>query len=189
MIISRSLNAIFVKTRKTAGTSVELAMSTACGPEDVITPLRDEDEQLRAQLGGRGPQHFLKSRGDDAMWNVAGMLSGGRHGQQYYNHAPAAVAIQHLGWETWESYFTFTVERDPWDKAVSRYFWEAAGRQVPDFSAFLRQCPRWSLTNFDLYAVDGEVVVDRVLRYERLGGLPRVRVTSERDSHAATACG
>ena len=38
MIASFSCRFIFLKTRKTAGTSVELALSPACGPEDIVTP-------------------------------------------------------------------------------------------------------------------------------------------------------
>ena len=41
MIISHQLQLIFVKTRKTAGTSIEIALSRYAGPDDVITAISD----------------------------------------------------------------------------------------------------------------------------------------------------
>ncbi len=38
VIVSHEHGFIFMKTRKTAGTSVEIALSRICGPDDVITP-------------------------------------------------------------------------------------------------------------------------------------------------------
>ena len=48
MIISHEHKFIFLKTKKTAGTSIELALSQLCGPDDVIPPITDSDEALRA---------------------------------------------------------------------------------------------------------------------------------------------
>ncbi len=58
VIASHSHRFIFLKTRKTAGTSVEIALSKVCGPDDVITEISPEDEALRRAAGGRGPQNF-----------------------------------------------------------------------------------------------------------------------------------
>ena len=44
MIISHEHKFIFLKTRKTAGTSIELALSQLCGPNDIITPISPNDE-------------------------------------------------------------------------------------------------------------------------------------------------
>ena len=55
MIVSHRHRYIFVRTRKTAGTSVEIALSKFCGPDDVIT--RDADDALRRELGYPGPQN------------------------------------------------------------------------------------------------------------------------------------
>ena len=57
MIISHKHKFIFVKTRKTAGTSLEIGLSEHCGAQDVITPISPKDELLRASLGFRGVQH------------------------------------------------------------------------------------------------------------------------------------
>ena len=67
MIISHEHKFIFLKTKKTAGTSIELALSQLCGPDDVIPPITDSDEALRAE--GSGPA-------------IGGCMAGGRaHGR------------------------------------------------------------------------------------------------------------
>ncbi len=57
MIVSHQHRFVFLKTRKTAGTSVEIALSKICGPDDIISRISPEDEELRAAAGGRGPQN------------------------------------------------------------------------------------------------------------------------------------
>jgi len=60
MILSKTNNYIFLKTTKTAGTSFEIALSKYVGPDDVVTPISEEDEATRAKLGYRGPQNYLE---------------------------------------------------------------------------------------------------------------------------------
>ena len=59
MLISQRYKFIFIKTMKTAGTSIEVALSKYLGADDVITPIFEEDEPLRAAPGYRGPQNYL----------------------------------------------------------------------------------------------------------------------------------
>ena len=43
MILSRKFRFIFIKGRKVGGTSVEMALSTICGPDDIVTPITPID--------------------------------------------------------------------------------------------------------------------------------------------------
>ena len=58
MIVSHSNKFIFVKTRKTSGTSMEVSLSQVCGPDDIITPISFEDELVRLDMGGTLPQNY-----------------------------------------------------------------------------------------------------------------------------------
>jgi len=61
MIISHKYQFIFLKTAKTAGTSIEIALSRFCGQDDIITPVSVEDELKRQAAGGVAPQNYLVS--------------------------------------------------------------------------------------------------------------------------------
>lgn len=166
MIISHRWRFVFVKTRKTAGTSVELALAAVCGPDDVITPLTDADEHRRRELGLPGPQHFHAPL---RAWSPATIRTGLRWRMRpmLFNHGSASQARRVLGPRRWREYTTFTVERNPWDRAVSRYYWISRHREdPPTFSQFLRD---ESPSQWHLYGTRRGLLVDRVLRFEALG--------------------
>jgi hypothetical protein len=52
MIVSHRHRFWFVRPRKVAGTSVEMALSTVCGDADIVTPMVAIDERTRQELGG-----------------------------------------------------------------------------------------------------------------------------------------
>lgn len=167
MIISHKYRFIFIKTEKTAGTSVEIGLTKFLGAEDVITPISPEDEKLRADLGYRGPQNHFVPFGKYTGGDWARML---RHRKRlaFYNHVPAQFIRQYLGEERWKSYYKFTFERNPWDKAVSLYFWEHQAPPRPTISEFIESGGLHRIRGFELYAINGQIAVDRVCKYERL---------------------
>ena len=58
MIFSELHNFLFLKGRKVASTSFEVALSKICGPADIITPITPVDERHRIDLGYRHAQNF-----------------------------------------------------------------------------------------------------------------------------------
>lgn len=120
MIISHRHRFIFVKTAKTAGSSVEVFLSSICADEDVVTPLNppEEGHQPRNHSGLFNPWRELLS-GNRKTRRIT--LRDWRNQARYWSHLPARLAVCRLGKERWCSYFKFSVERNPWDKTLSHY--------------------------------------------------------------------
>lgn len=49
---------LFFKPKKTAGTSVEIALSCNAGPDDIVTPILPVEEAKRHGLGGQFPANW-----------------------------------------------------------------------------------------------------------------------------------
>jgi hypothetical protein len=197
VILSHRYQFIFLNTRKTANTSIEIALARCCGPEDVVTPLLAEDQEMLRREGHPGSQHvrvpWREYRGRD--W--ARLLFRGRR-TKYYTHMDALAVQRRVSREVWERYYKFCFERNPWDKAISLYYWRTRDQQPrPSLSDYLRTVEPESLSNYGIYSIAGEVVVDHVARYEDLTGeleriaarlhlpgrldLPQTKVTQRQD--------
>jgi hypothetical protein len=155
VIVSHEHGFVFMKTRKTAGTSVEIALSRVCGDDDVITPVADDDEVLRRAGGGRGPQNFESPPNLD---------------RKAFNHMPVSMVRKMLGRKRFEAYLSFAIERNPWDAVVSLYHWRFRDTEPGDFPAYVASeaVETFATKNQRIYRIKGEVAVDRVLRYESL---------------------
>jgi hypothetical protein len=170
MIISHEHKFIFLKTKKTAGTSIELAVSQLCGPDDVITPLAMADEVLR--LGGRRAQNWQLHdwwSSPRPFWKRR-FLKTNAEDYGFYNHIPAKPARALLNDDkVWRSYFKFAFDRNPWDRQVSWYHHHFRRKsKPPPFDVFIRADRRARIDNYDIYAIGGEVAVDFVGRFESL---------------------
>lgn len=166
MIVAHSLGLIFVKTRKTAGTSVEIALSQHCRRGDIITPVTPEDEELRRSITDVGPQKYRIPVGRIRRVDLR-RARRVRKWPSYFNHFPAHRLHRNLGAATWGAYSSFAFDRNPWDMLVSRYWFDKRFRDTDggDFSRWLR---RSHLSNYPIYAdATGRTpLVDVVYRYE-----------------------
>lgn len=170
MIISHEHRFIFLKTTKTAGTSMEIALSRVLGPRDVITPVSPDDEALRAAAGGRPPQHYDRAlRPWELRPKPVGKWLLGRGALRrplYWNHMTAAEVRNRVGEPVWRDYFTFCFVRNPWDRAVSQHFYRR--KRLPRES-LARSLEVMDLAvNESICCIDGAVAVDFVGRYENL---------------------
>ena len=168
MIVSHRHRFIFLKTLKTASTSIEIALSKYCGPLDVITGITPEDEQIRRMLGYPGPQNcgIPVSRYTVKDWLLVVMQ---RKRLKYYNHMPARRVRTGIGRQVWDSYFKFCFERNPWDRAVSLYFWLNRNRNHRQtFGEFLQNVNKCNLSNWDIYTIRDKIVIDHIGLYEDL---------------------
>jgi len=168
VIISHKHRFIFLKTEKTAGTSVEIALSEFCGPDDVITPIIAEDEAMRAEAGFRGPQNYDFGRGARTLKDAIRVIKGKPIG--FRAHSPAAYVARYAPSAAWRDYLKFTIVRNPFDCAISRHFWAnraAAADPSAINAAILAERPE-RLSNWPIYTIGGEIVADQVVRYEHL---------------------
>lgn len=178
MLVCHRYQFIFIKPRKTASTSLEIALSKVCGPGDIVTPLAREDEQLRRLEGGQPPVNFRPRRWylRPSWWQQA--LRDGKAPRLFKGHTPAVSARTRLPAQVWRRYTKIAVTRNPWDMAVSHYYWrlreldkQGDTRQQPTLGEHVRTLYREQpdrLTNWHLMADGGELLMDRVLRYEEL---------------------
>ena len=168
MIVSHEHRFIFMKSQKTGGTSLELALSRVCGAGDIITPLAAHHEEQRRELGGQGPRNVDVPLHRHRPSDVA-LILGGRGRRAFWQHSTALEVRSWLPARAWRDYFKFCVERNPWDRAISQYWFRMRKLDAPiPMIEFFETAPQHMMSNLHYYAIDGEIVVDRVLRYEDL---------------------
>jgi len=147
MLLSHKYKFIYIKNKKVAGTSIELALSEHCGPDDIITPT--------------GEEHLRPKNADPR-----------NHNGIFYNHMPAIRIKNLIGDDIWNSYFKFCFERNPWDKVISGYCARKVRKGLTQsLSEFIRTktAKRLLFSDFStMYTIDGKVVVDFIGKYENL---------------------
>lgn len=130
MILSHLHKFVFIKGRKVAGTSIEIALSEICGPDDVLTPLWPADERSRLQARNYSRRPKAERAWLDAVRNGASTTSRGR--QRYYNHMPLAEVVKLAG--DLSGYQVLFAERSPYAKVLSLLNWRL-GANTYDGSA------------------------------------------------------
>lgn len=158
MIISHSHRFCFIKTRKTAGTSIEVALAPLLSADDWISPL--EELGASGNIQARPFTRELRKRIDGV--------------RPRNPHLPVSIIDDYFANDT-EDYFRFCVERNPWDKAVSAFFWLTKRRGPYKGDTVQEQFLRFaagprlaSFSDFDMYSADGEVSVNAVLQFDNL---------------------
>lgn len=169
MIISHKNKFIFIKTKKTAGTSIEISLSRFCGSQDVITPISAVDEKIREKFSIR-PQNYHVTNKYSMLKNK---FKQNKKIERFWNHMPGTAIKNEIGKKIWESSFKFCFERNPWDKTVSMYWWD----QQYDWSKGLTFDAWFELIkknkipyfNYPLYSNNKEeVCVDFIGKYENM---------------------
>lgn len=172
MIVSHRNGFVFMHVPKTAGTAMSIALTPLCGSEDVIAAWTPHNEKFRHEISGwrDWPQNAKAPLSNLTLRETVSVVRRQRR-PTYGPHTHAKVARKLIGTKRWDSYFTFAVERNPWDKAVSSYFFrKQTYNDVADFPTFLRSAPRRFFSDPEIYCIEGSLAVDRVLRFERLTG-------------------
>lgn len=162
MLVSHRRRFIYLKTTKTASTSVEVLFERECLPEGEYA----------------GPTHESFERVSEA-GIVGARLSGAKTpGAQWLPHMAASQVREKLGPEIFDSYLKFCVVRNPYDKVVSQFWWQLKDRNATmaarDFADIRKAFNWWVNTGGNLspdrdkLTVNGQICIDHFLRYERL---------------------
>jgi hypothetical protein len=160
MIVSYHRNFIYIRTRKTASSTIETFLKQNLGPDDLYVS-QGEIRKLRT-LRRKPKKTTFETVDVEGPDQIAG-------------HMSAAQIIKVVSHDFWNSCFKFTSERHPYEKAVSLAHFNFSRRNKSeetervDFSTFLQRVVQaGNYRSFDLYSIDGRVVVDDFIRYERL---------------------
>jgi hypothetical protein len=169
MIISHKHKFIFLKARKTAGTSFEMMLSSICGEKDIITRFLEKDESLRSSLGYPGAQNVRIPKKKYTAQDTRKREKSG-YIPRFRSHTTAAEAKKYIDPEIWSSYFKFTLDRNPFDKVVSFYYWKDGDQKFKDVNEFVKSGTLNILNSFGLYSLNGIVAVDKVYKFEDFDG-------------------
>ena len=152
MLVSHRKKFIYTKTAKTASTSVESYFEMYCMPmgEWEFQHARDEYESEAGIIGYRGPE---------------------TPGKRWFNHMAAEKIRDAVGPEVWDSYFKFSVIRNPFDKLVSGFFFAekesgSAAELIAGFRAWVKS--GGEIIDRHTYTIDGALCLDYFIRYENL---------------------
>jgi hypothetical protein len=140
VIVSHRHKFVFVKTHKTAGSSLEVALARECGDDDVVSHMEDN-------IASGIPRNYGPTSRLGPAYNRHKLLRKIVHrhspllGAYYYEHMPAWRIRELLGEARWAEYFCFCFERNPWDKVVSYYLWKkhGQGRAMLPFADYLER--------------------------------------------------
>jgi hypothetical protein len=151
MLISHRKQFIFTKTAKTAGTSVESYFEPYC--------MFDGEWQA-----SHGREEYVSEAG------IIGYRGSNRRNQTWFNHMSAMKIRGLIGDDIWNSYFKFTVIRNPFDKLVSSFFHKnrqlEEGTEIEAFRSWVKG--GGASIDRNKYLIDGAECVDYFIRFESL---------------------
>lgn len=154
MIVNHKYKYIFVKTTKTAGTSMEIALSRSCDSDDIVTPFgAPDDNTYRESLNGyQNPCNY----------------------EQYdlEEHSRASVIAQSIPRRWWDTYTKIAILRDPVDYTISRYYWDNRSKLprgiAPTIDEWVRNDSRKIWHNWRIHTIGNEPAMDFYIIYDRL---------------------
>lgn len=153
MIFLKKENLLFLKARKVAGTSFEIAMSRYAKTDDIITPVSHDDEKIRKDLGFYCCQNYMDQNGTPI----------------FNNHISASEAKKKLGYPIWDEVEKCAIVRNPFDVYISLFYYHNGA------AADISKLTDWYIdgkgssylgVNHKQYFIKGKMIIDRFIRYE-----------------------
>ena len=160
MLISHRKKFIYIKTIKTASTSVEIYFEPWAMPENTV---KDPVANITGEY--ITPAGIVARRGRNRANSV------------WHSHKKGRSIKSQVGDEIWNSYFKFCVIRNPYDRAVSRFYYQNLREEGIDLSLKSRAELQAMFTDFvtnthdsdsRIWTINGTPCVDKVIRYDQL---------------------
>lgn len=169
MIHNKTENFIFVKPRKMASTTVEIALSSYSDPTTILTPLSDEDEKIRYDKTGFRAQNYKYSINRN--WlnqfnTLSRRLIRSQRFQFFYNHMTLAEVRVALGKSVFDAANKITIYRQPHDYIISYYYHNK--QRGGDFNIWYwkNRHALFHITNY--YYLDSRLCVDYIIDFSSI---------------------
>jgi hypothetical protein len=140
-MISRAYKFIFVHCPKTAGNSIQSVLAEYC-----LGDWYETDHPIDNSL-----------------------TTGNYELKDFFGKKHCPISAYRIMWDQeqfghWDSYFKFTCVRNPWDRAISHYFYHNKEWDRKRFIDKMHKCYSQS----SMISLNGEPHLDYILRYEHL---------------------
>ena len=143
VLVSHIYKFIYIKNKKVAGSSVESFFGKYCQNPNKEYEYTDEIDESVSKFG-----------------IIGGRLNGKKN--NWTSHKSATIIKRDLGNSIFNKYVKFCVIRNPYDKMVSRYYWNNSKQKFSDFA----KCT--NVSNLDIHCIDGNSVCNYFIRFENL---------------------
>lgn len=165
VLVSNAHEFIFLKTTKTAGTSIEMALESYCAaPDHMVVEETSAKVSKYGIIGYRG-SNPPKPRPSWKFWAP----------YPWRNHMPARRVRHNLGADRFDAFTKITAIRNPFDRLISQFFWLGKNQHYEDsnfdqtrddFRAFALG-DDWG-NDFKIVSIKNETVIDEVIRFENM---------------------
>ncbi|GMR18819.1 MAG: hypothetical protein BMS9Abin33_1262 [Gammaproteobacteria bacterium] len=101
--------------------SIETFLSPLCGENDILTPfgIEEDNHQARNYTGHFNLVNEIQLTFPHSSLRAIVQFI---ERKKFFNHMPAYLVQCRIPGKIWNNYFKFCVERNPWDKMLSHYY-------------------------------------------------------------------
>ena len=167
---------------------MEIALSNFLGKNDIITPINLEEEIIRYKKTGVLPKNYSSSKLEEKKYqNYIKKLAKKRLSKKslnnlekdkdhrfkkivFFNHISGLKIKKLIDKKKWKNYFKFTIERNPYDKAISFMFFANRFKKFGSLETEMNKTIKLKkYLNYPLYTNNKkEKIIDYIINYSSL---------------------